>query len=217
MRYIKIEEYINGAHENFVTEIEISTPEGYALIPDEIEIPSTFPFVNVELDENNVVKKLIPVSVFNIDISPLRNQKLEEVSDKCSKAIVAGCDVTLENEAIKHFSMEETDQINIATALDAVNNGMKEYPYHADGELCELYSANNIKLISNAFVQHKLYHLTYCNHLMSWIKRCNKMKELKSIYYGIELPNDLKENMEKILKIKGSDIGGTSNTNATEE
>ena len=25
MRYIKIEEYINGAHENFVTEIEIST------------------------------------------------------------------------------------------------------------------------------------------------------------------------------------------------
>ena len=28
------------------------------------------------------------------------------------------------------------------------------------------------------------------------------MKELKSIYYGIELPDDLKENMEKILKIK---------------
>ena len=82
MRYIKIEEYINGAHENFVTEIEISPPEGYALIPDEIEIPSTFPFVNIELDENNIVKKLIPVSVFNIDISPLRNQKLEEVSDK---------------------------------------------------------------------------------------------------------------------------------------
>ena len=94
---------------------------------------------------------------------------------------------------------------------------MKEYPYHADGELCELYSANNIKLISNAFVQHKLYHLTYCNHLMSWIKRCNKMKELKSIYYGIELPDDLKENMKKILKVEGSDIGGTSNTNATEE
>ena len=136
MRYIKIEEYINGAHENFVTEIEISPPEGYALIPDEIEIPSTFPFVNIELDENNIVKKLIPVSVFNIDISPLRNQKLEEVSDKCRKAIVTGCDVTLENETVKHFSMEETDQINIATALDAVNNGMKEYPYHADSELC---------------------------------------------------------------------------------
>lgn len=95
MRYIKIEEYINGAHENFVTEIEIPTPEGYALIPDEIEIPSTFPFVNIELDENNIVKELIPVSVFNIDISPLRNQKLGEVSDKCNKAIVAGCDVTL--------------------------------------------------------------------------------------------------------------------------
>ena len=52
---------------------------------------------------------------------------------------------------------------------------------------------------------------------MSWIKRCIKMKELKSIYYGIELPDDLKENMEKILKMEGSDIDGTSNTNATEE
>ena len=207
MRYIKIEEYINGAHENFVTEIEISTLEGYALIPDEIEIPSTFPFVNIELDENNIVKKLIPVSVFNVDISPLRNQKLEEVSDKCNKAIVAGCDVTLENETVKHFSMEETDQINITTTLNAINNGMTEYPYHADGELCELYSGNNIKLISDAFVQHKLYHLTYCNHLMSWIKKCSKLSELNSIYYGIELPEDLKENMEKILKGSGMDGG----------
>lgn len=207
MRYIKIEEYINGAHENFVTEIEISTPEGYALIPDEIEIPSTFPFVNIELDENNIVKKLIPVSVFNIDISPIRNQKLEEVSDECNKAIIAGCDVTLENETVKHFSMEETDQINITTALNAINNGMTEYPYHADGELCELYSGNNIKLISDAFVQHKLYHLTYCNHLMSWIKKCSKLSELNSIYYGIELPEDLKENMEKILKGSGMDGG----------
>lgn len=202
MTYIKIEENLNGSHENFSTNANISIPEGYALVPDEIEIPSTFPFVNIELDENGTVSKLIPISIANIDISPIRNQKLEEISNECNKVIVAGCDVTLEDGVVKHFSMEETDQINIATALDAVNNGMKEYPYHADGELCELYSANNIKLISNAFVQHKLYHLTYCNHLMSWIKRCNKMKELKSIYYGIELPDDLKENMEKILRIK---------------
>ena len=41
--------------------------------------------------------------------------------------------------------------------------------------------------------------------------------KLKSIYYGIELPDDLKENMKKILKVEGSDIGGTSNTNDAKE
>ena len=161
MTYIKIEENLNGSHENFSTFSNITIPEGYALIPDEVEIPSTFPFVNIELDENGIVSKLIPVAITNIDISPIRSQKLDEVSRECNKIIVAGCDVTLEDTSVKHFSMEETDQINITTALNAVNNGMAEYPYHADGELCELYSANNIKLISDAFVQHKLYHLTF--------------------------------------------------------
>ena len=49
-----------------------------------------FSFVKqiIELDDNNIVKELIPVSVFNIDISPFRHQKFGEVSDKCNKAIV---------------------------------------------------------------------------------------------------------------------------------
>ena len=127
----------------------------------------------------------------------IRQEKIQQMSEECSKTIQKGVQYNG-----KVYSLTPNDQINIDSMFNAVLAGAKEYPYHADGELCELYSANNIKLISNAFVQHKLYHLTYCNHLMSWIKRCNKMKELKSIYYGIELPDDLKENMEKILKIK---------------
>ena len=48
---IKIEPYENGAHANQSPTPKI-IPEGWAVIPDNIELPSTFPFVNLTIDEN---------------------------------------------------------------------------------------------------------------------------------------------------------------------
>ena len=50
MRIIEIEALPNGAHRN--EEGGFNTiPEGYAQIPDEMPIPDTFPFVNIEVAE----------------------------------------------------------------------------------------------------------------------------------------------------------------------
>lgn len=46
MRYIEIEALPNGAHRNQETEAALS-PEGWAAIPDELEIPASFPFVDI--------------------------------------------------------------------------------------------------------------------------------------------------------------------------
>lgn len=52
MRYIQIEALPNGAHAN---QFNGGFPgEGWAIIPEEIEIPDTFPFVEIEV-ENGVV------------------------------------------------------------------------------------------------------------------------------------------------------------------
>ena len=48
---IKLEPYENGAHANQSTAPRV-IPEGWAVIPDDMEIPSTFPFVNLTIDEN---------------------------------------------------------------------------------------------------------------------------------------------------------------------
>ena len=134
----------------------------------------------------------------SVDIDALKASKHSEMSEACNKAIMSGVDVKLPT-GTEHFSLEETDQINLTAALTMVERGAPSYPYHADGNLCRLYTAGEIKAISAAAMSHKLYHTTYCNHLFNWIERAESIEEVKSIYYGATLPDDLLANMTEIL------------------
>lgn len=130
----------------------------------------------------------------------IRADKLAELSSSCNAAITAGMDVET-TQGTEHFSLQETDQINLTTALSAIQNGSTGYPYHADGQLCRLFSAKEIQDIAEASIKHKLYHTTLCNHLMTWVRRIEDKKELANVKYSIEnLPQDLKQNMIDILE-----------------
>lgn len=133
------------------------------------------------------------------DLSVLKAEKAEELSESCHATIVAGIDVTLSDGTTGHFAMEETDQINLTTAYNAVQTGAAGYPYHADGQLCKMYPASDIIAISEAAMAHKLYHTTYCNHLMAWARRAETVDELSGITYGAELPEDLAANMAEVM------------------
>ena len=50
MRIIEIKALDNGSHRNQAGGVS-QIPEGYALIPDDMPIPDTFPFVNIEVAE----------------------------------------------------------------------------------------------------------------------------------------------------------------------
>lgn len=52
MKIIEIAALENGAHKNQIIESNVVPPNGWAVIPDNIELPSTFPFVNLTIDEN---------------------------------------------------------------------------------------------------------------------------------------------------------------------
>lgn len=133
-------------------------------------------------------------------LDEIRADKLAELSNACNAAITAGVDAET-TKGTEHFSLQETDQINLTTALSAIQNGSVSYPYHADGQLCRLFSAKEIQDIAEASIKHKLYHTTLCNHLMAWVRRIEDKKELANVKYSIEnLPQDLKQNMIDILE-----------------
>ena len=46
---IKIKAYENGGHDNQSTVPKV-IPDGWAVIPDEMEVPDTFPFVNITVE-----------------------------------------------------------------------------------------------------------------------------------------------------------------------
>lgn len=51
MKLIEILALDNGAHRNFTADMEVPVPESWAVIPEEMEVPETFPFVNIEAKE----------------------------------------------------------------------------------------------------------------------------------------------------------------------
>ena len=67
MTIIEIQPDENGGHGNNTfhgtDEITFPIPEGWAVIPNDMEIPDTFPFVNIEVDETKtppVVTSITP-------------------------------------------------------------------------------------------------------------------------------------------------------------
>ena len=138
-------------------------------------------------------------------LDEIRADKLAELSASCNAAITAGMDVET-TQGTEHFSLQETDQINLTTALSAVQSGSAGYPYHADGQLCRLFTAAEIQAIAAASVKHKLYHTTMCNHLLTWARRAETKEELSGITYAADgLPEDLAANMAAVLTAAAGD------------
>lgn len=132
-------------------------------------------------------------------LDEIRADKLAELSASCNDAITAGMDVET-TQGTEHFSLQETDQINLTTALSAVQSGAAGYPYHADGQLCRLFTAAEIQAIAAASVKHKLYHTTLCNHLLTWARRAETKEEISGITYAADgMPDDLAANMAAVL------------------
>lgn len=59
MTIIQISANSNGSHSNQTSHGPISAPDGWAIIPDGMELPETFPFVGVEAVDG-VVTRLTP-------------------------------------------------------------------------------------------------------------------------------------------------------------
>lgn len=132
-----------------------------------------------------------------------QQNKLVALSTACNQTIINGMDVET-TEGTEHFSLEETDQINLTTAVSAIEQGAKGYPYHADKKLCRMFTAGEIKSIAESATAHKLYNTTLCNHLLMLVRRATTTAELDAITYSADcLPIDLAENMKKILVASG--------------
>ena len=58
MRIIEIVAQENGGHNNQFSIDPIPVPEGWAIIPDDMEMPSSFPFVIIEYVDGVVTKMI---------------------------------------------------------------------------------------------------------------------------------------------------------------
>ena len=181
MRIIKIEQLENGAHQNQICQISF-IPDGWAVIPDNMDIPDTFPFVNIEVDGQTVTAMTAGV-VSVPDLTDIKSTKIAEIKKTCESYIYAGTDVTLPDNTVEHFSYTLADQSNISEMFTAIMAGATEYPYHADGEICKIYSKEQIITIYGTLSLFKTEATTYHNSLKSQIKAMTDAEAISGVKF----------------------------------
>ena len=107
-----------------------------------------------------------------------QNRKILELQYVCQTTITSGINVG-EN----HYSLNTFDQINIST-LGLQAQGGTSVPYHADGELCRLYTPQEFLPIVQSATAHIMYHTTYFNCLKMQVRNMTNISEICNINYG---------------------------------
>ena len=187
MRAIEITALSNGAHRN-QTGLDV-LPDGWAVIPDEMETQN-FPFGNIDVEEiDNImtVTRWVPGIIPGQELADILNNtkqsKLTEISKSCEDYIYAGTDVTLPDNTIKHFTYTLADQSNISEMFTAIMAGATEYPYHADGEICKIYTKEQIVAIYGTLSLFKTEATTYHNSLKAQINAMTDADAISAIKF----------------------------------
>ena len=181
MRIIEISALSNGAHRN-QTGTFSTIPYGWAVIPDDMETPN-FPFGGIAVDNQTppVVTSWTPLPIPEPELDPAvstKAKKISEIKQSCEDYIYAGTNVTLPDGTTEHFTYSLADQSNISEMFTAILAGATEFPYHADGEICKIYTKEQIVAIYGTLSLFKTEATTYHNSLKAQI---NAMTDIDAI------------------------------------
>ena len=184
MFIIRIEANANGSRPPMQSWNNDTAPEGFALVTDAQKdvFYSTTPagFVNITVKEENGAKivDMIEVNQEALDAykatlpdptDSIKAKKISEIKQDCEGYIYAGTDVTYADGTVEHFTYTLADQSNISEMFTAVMAGATEYPYHADGEICKIYTKEQIVAIYGTLSLFKTEATTYHNSLKAQI------------------------------------------------
>lgn len=125
MQIIEITALENGAHNN-QSWTGMLVPVGYAIIPDEMEIPDTFPFVNIEVEDGVVTSMTageVPVypDDHSAEIAALKAQLAAEDYKviKCFEAQMCGEELPYDISELHAARNAIREQINALEGGDA--------------------------------------------------------------------------------------------------
>lgn len=120
-------------------------------------------------------------------LEELKTAKKAEINATCGQTVCNGITVEL-STGFEHFSLSQSDQLNLFGLQAQLMTGAKQIVYHADGQLCRFYPAADIAILVEKAMFHVSYHVTYGNSLKTWINSVKTEAELQKIFYGADIP-----------------------------
>ena len=190
-------------------------PDGFAFLTDAQKdvFYSTTPagFVNITVKEENGTRVVDTIEVNQEALDAYKAtlpdpadsakaEKIAEIKKDCEEYIYAGTDVTYADGVKEHFTYSLADQSNISEMFTAIMAGATEYPYHADGEICKIYSKEQIVTIYGTLSLFKTEATTYHNSLKAQINAMTNIDTINVVKFKeTELTGEYLENYAAMM------------------
>lgn len=196
MRYVRVK---NG----YVSEI---IPD-YA-VPPEKWYGAEFARQCMQAPDNVYVGMKFSNGIFSDDsLKESIERLIPYLSKECQNAISEGTIVQLSDGSTHHFTYDVNDQANVSEMFNAIVMGATEFPYHADGEGCVMYSAQDVIIIYTALSTHKTSHITYHNQLKQYVMTLDNVDKVSSVRYGQQLTGKYMETYNSLMAQAQAQMG----------
>ena len=180
-------------------DIVVISEEEYQQLFEAIDKGEEITIIESNNDYTEEIETVDPIIAITVDY--LKSEKIKETSYMCNQIITNGFDIVLSDNIAYHFSLTIQDQLNLITLSTMISNGETEIPYHADGQLCKIFSAEDMTNIIQMATTFKTYHTTYFNALKNYVNSLDDIHQIAEIQYGIELPEEYQSEVLKALNV----------------
>jgi hypothetical protein len=134
-------------------------------------------------------------------LTTAQDLKIAEMKIKCNEAITNGIEITTKDGIRRKFSLTIEDQINLMDISMQMSDGKTSFLYHSDGNVCEVFSADEMSKILEAVSIHRNFHTTYFNLLKYCINNMTDIEKISAIRYGDSLLSlDIPQSVKTFVK-----------------
>ena len=144
-------------------------------------------------------------------------QKVNEFSKICQQTIENGADIVFDEadaeNTTEHFDFTTEDQANINSMFNAVLLGATEYPYHSKGNICKVYTKDQISKIYITMQATVTGQISYYNAMKNFLETefAGKRDEeseahFRGIQYGDPLTGVYLENYNAMMQVANTQV-----------
>lgn len=196
MKIIKLLALSNGSHRNMESSAWLAPPEGWAMIPEEMALPDTYPFVGVEAEEIDgvmTVTALTPETMPEPDLEPIKDQRIAQ-----SKVDLASY---LETHPIQwtdgeYYSITSEKQQQLTSKIMAATMAQTlSQPYtltwNSRGEVCREWTLQDLSALAFAIDARVTALVSYQQTQEVAMRDAATLDELDAIavdYDSVEVP-----------------------------
>lgn len=171
--------------------------------------------IEISLIKNNIseqvdklskqINKVIDIEEMSVD--EYRDYILSQISESAQEDIYAGDVITLSDGTSGKFTYKMEDQANLTSSIAIIDKLMAiqedssliQLPYHSSGQSCQFYSPIDIITIYFTLFMRSVKIQTYTNAINVLIKQAVTKEEITKFTYGMELPEEVQENVNNIV------------------